>query len=127
MGIFTKVKQLFYSTTNTYEQIQIVGNNSSNVNQCGGDIIVNNIATEINPEVHNTNDDSPDYDMSIHINPDAMAWTKFFRECNPDCNVDDDIMLAWFANSMMAMHDFILNKGPINGDHAQYLLDNEEQ
>lgn len=46
-----------------------------------------------------------DYDMSIHTNPDAMAWTKFFREMNPDCNVDDDVMLGWFSNAMMAMHD----------------------
>lgn len=52
-----------------------------------------------------------DYDMSIHINPDAMAWVQFFRECNPDCNVDDDLMLGWFSNAMMAMHDHILG-GP---------------
>lgn len=49
-----------------------------------------------------------DYDMSIHTNPDAMAWTNFFRKCNPDCNVPDDIMLGWFANAMMAMHDHLL-------------------
>lgn len=45
------------------------------------------------------------YDMSIHSNPDAAAWTKFFREKNPDCNVDDQTMFGWFANAMMAMHD----------------------
>jgi hypothetical protein len=66
-----------------------------------------------------------DYDMSTHTNPDAMAWTKLFREKNPDCNVPDDIMLGWFANAMMAMHDHILKPGPLNGDHAQYLLDIE--
>ena len=33
-------------------------------------------------------------------------------------------MTAWFANAMMAMHDHLVLKGnPINGDHAQYLLD----
>lgn len=47
------------------------------------------------------------YDMSIHTNPDAMAWTKFFREQNPDCNVPDDVMLGWFANAMMAMRDHL--------------------
>lgn len=47
------------------------------------------------------------YDMNIHTNPDAMAWAKFFRECNPDCNVEDDVMLGWFANAMMAMHDHL--------------------
>lgn len=65
-----------------------------------------------------------DYDLSIHHNPDAMAWTKFFRETNPDCNVPDDVMHTWFCNAMMAMHDHLVLKGnPINGDHAQYLLD----
>ena len=64
-----------------------------------------------------------DYDMSIHTNPDAMAWTKFFRECNPDCNISDDLMLTWFANSMMAMHDHIKGVKVLNGDHAQFLVD----
>ena len=67
-----------------------------------------------------------DYDMTIHTNPDAMVWTKFFRELNPECNVSDDAMLGWFANAMMAMHDHSVYKGaPINGDHAQYLMDKE--
>ena len=48
-----------------------------------------------------------DYDLSIHTNPDAHAWAKFFRECNPDCNVPDDLMASWFANAMMAMHDHL--------------------
>lgn len=51
-------------------------------------------------------------DLSIHTNPDAMTWVKFFRECNPDCNVPDDIMFGWFANAMMAMHDYIKG-GPV--------------
>lgn len=52
--------------------------------------------------------DSPlPYDMSIHTNPDARAWVKFFRESNPDCNVPDDVMFGWFVNAMMAMHDHI--------------------
>lgn len=63
-----------------------------------------------------------DYDMSIHHNPDARAWVKFFRETFPDCNVPDDVMLGWFANAMMAMHDYLCGV-PINGDHAQYMLE----
>jgi hypothetical protein len=51
-----------------------------------------------------------DYDMSIHTNPDAAAWTKFFREKNPECNVLDDVMLGWFANAMMAMFDYMNSK-----------------
>lgn len=54
-----------------------------------------------------------DYDMSIHTNPDATAWVKFFRECNPDCNVPDDLMFTWFANAMMAMHDHLTGQGPV--------------
>jgi hypothetical protein len=47
------------------------------------------------------------YDMSIHTNPDAMAWAKFFCEQNPDCGLDDGVMVGWFANAMMAMHDHL--------------------
>lgn len=65
--------------------------------------------------------------MNIHINPDAQAWTKYFRECNPECNIPDDIMLGWFANAMMAMHDHLTGEYPINGDHAQYILDKESE
>jgi hypothetical protein len=46
-----------------------------------------------------------DYDMSIHTNPDARAWAKFFMETNPESNVPEDVMVTWFANAMMAMHD----------------------
>lgn len=64
-------------------------------------------------------------DLTIHTNQDAMAWTKYFRECSPECNVSDDLMLTWFSNAMMAMHDHLMLKGnPINGDHAQHIIDN---
>lgn len=46
-----------------------------------------------------------DYDMSIHSNPDARAWAAFFMKCNPESNVPEDLMVSWFANAMMAMHD----------------------
>ena len=56
-----------------------------------------------------------DYDMSIHSNPDARAWAKFFcrtfivqhRDGYLTRPVDDDVelMTTWFANAMMAMHD----------------------
>lgn len=48
-----------------------------------------------------------DYDMSIHTNPDAAAWAKFFMEMNPNCGIEEDVMIGWFANAMMAMHDHI--------------------
>lgn len=67
-----------------------------------------------------------DYDLSIHSNPDAQAWAQFFMKTmkeNPDHVIDEELMIGWFANAMMAMHDFIKKPGPINGDHAQHLLD----
>lgn len=51
-----------------------------------------------------------DYDMSIHNNPDAAAWARFYVECRdkyegPGRFDDEDNMRGWFANAMMAMHD----------------------
>jgi hypothetical protein len=51
-----------------------------------------------------------DYDMSIHTNPDAAAWAKFFIETwerlgKPQ--YEEDVMIGWFANAMMAMHDYL--------------------
>lgn len=53
-----------------------------------------------------------DYDLSIHHNPDASAWAKFFMETKekvestqPDEFVTEDNMIGWFANAMMAMYD----------------------
>lgn len=69
------------------------------------------------------------YDLSIHTNPDAQAWAKFFmtiQNDNPGRVLDEEIMIGWFANAMMAMHDHLILKGaPINGDHAEYLLSKE--
>lgn len=46
-----------------------------------------------------------DYDKSIHTNPDAMAWAELYKETFPES--DKELMLVWFANAMMAMHDHI--------------------
>jgi len=54
-----------------------------------------------------------DYDMSIHTNPDAQAWAKFFREVNPDSPHDEGVMIGWFANAMMAMHDHLTGQAPV--------------
>jgi hypothetical protein len=64
-----------------------------------------------------------DYDMSIHRNPDAMAWVKFFREKNPDCNVPDDLMLSWFSNAMMAMHDHLQGIRFLCGDQIAHEIE----
>lgn len=68
------------------------------------------------------------YDMSIHSNPDARAWAKFFMKTIDENEVviDEELMIGWFANAMMAMHDHLmLNGNPINGDHAEYLMNQE--
>lgn len=51
-----------------------------------------------------------EYDMSIHANPDARAWAKFFIETYDKASdkpgfISEDNMIGWFANAMMAMHD----------------------
>jgi hypothetical protein len=51
-----------------------------------------------------------DYDMSIHTNPDARAWAKFYtdtrnKSSDPTNFDDEENMIGWFANAMMAMHD----------------------
>jgi hypothetical protein len=67
-----------------------------------------------------------DYDMSIHTNPDAQSWAKFFikTQIHTGFTIDEELMTGWFANAMMAMHDHLLLKGqPINGDHAAFLME----
>ena len=53
-----------------------------------------------------------DYDMSIHTNPSGQAWAKFFMETKAKSNwaidqINEELMIGWFANAMMAMHDHI--------------------
>ena len=53
--------------------------------------------------------DWSNYDLSIHTNPDARAWAKFFMECYANYKepLDEAQMISWCANAMMAMHDHI--------------------
>lgn len=64
-----------------------------------------------------------EWDYSLHTNPSAQAWAEAFSKMYPTCNVRHDVMIGWFANAMMAMHDYLKGGGPINGDHAQFLQD----
>jgi hypothetical protein len=63
-----------------------------------------------------------DYDRSIHANPDAHAWAKLFCETFPGS--DEGLMIGWFANAMMAMHDHIkqtdlvVKEEPIKKEHG---------
>lgn len=75
--------------------------------------------TEIIPERNDEmSETAMEYDMSIHRNPDAMAWAKFYTECkarspDPTSFDSEDNMLGWFANAMMAMHDHVTGQGPV--------------
>jgi len=63
------------------------------------------------PTVDDAWEPSPvDYDREIHSNPDAQAWADFFVATFPKLESKRDLMLAWFANAMMAMHDHIKSK-----------------
>lgn len=53
-----------------------------------------------------------DYDKSIHSNPDAQAWARFFIDTIAEQSwriedIDEGLMTGWFANAMMAMHDHV--------------------
>lgn len=59
-----------------------------------------------------------EYDMNIHQNPDARAWAKFYAETktkseNPSDFDNEENMIGWFANAMMAMHDHITGQHPV--------------
>jgi hypothetical protein len=56
-----------------------------------------------------------EYCKSIHSNPDAQAWAKFFIETLKEQgwkleHIDEGLMIGWFAGAMMAMHDHIEQK-----------------
>jgi hypothetical protein len=51
-------------------------------------------------------------ELTIHSNPDAQAWAKYFIHKKEEKNwqiedIDESLMTAWFANAMMAMHDHL--------------------
>lgn len=41
-----------------------------------------------------------------------MAWADFFVATFPGLADKHDLMLGWFANAMMAMHDFLKSEQP---------------
>lgn len=51
-----------------------------------------------------------EYDRAIHHNPDAKAWADLFVQTFPAQADRHELMLAWFANAMMAMHDHLAQK-----------------
>ena len=62
-----------------------------------------------------------DYDLSIHQNPDAKVWARFFIQTMEEKSwslddIDEEFMIGWFANAMMAMHDHIYTKQLLEHD-----------
>lgn len=51
-----------------------------------------------------------EYDRAIHHNPDAKAWADLFVQTFPAQADQHELMLGWFANAMMAMHDHLAQK-----------------
>jgi hypothetical protein len=63
-----------------------------------------------------------------HCGMDASKWASEFRKTAIALgysDMDEGWLIGWFANAIMNTHDIVLNVGPLNGDHAQYLLDKE--
>lgn len=49
-----------------------------------------------------------DYDAIRSCGCDATKWSAWFCQCAKlrGEDADEDLMTTWFANAMMAMHDF---------------------
>lgn len=67
--------------------------------------------TDYDKRIHG-NPDAAAWAKNIHSNPDAAAWAKFFvdtialRRLRLE-DIDESLMIGWFANAMMAMHDHV--------------------
>jgi hypothetical protein len=63
-------------------------------------------------------------DMLHRLGIDGKKWAQEFRQTAIKLGyseMDEDWLHTWFANAIMAGYDY--NRGPINGDHAQFLID----
>lgn len=63
------------------------------------------------------------YDPSIHSNPDAKAWADFFVAVFPGQADKHELMIGWFANAMMAMHDHLKAQQPAHVSVPMDLLE----
>ena len=72
-------------------------------------------------EIDYTKMDGPQ--LLAAVGSDAMKWATAFCQHQPDCGIDESVMVTWFANAIMNDRD--TRDGVIhNGDHMQYLIDN---
>lgn len=66
-------------------------------------------------------------DLLQRLGIDGAKWAKEFRETAVRLgysDMDEGWLIGWFANAIMAGFDHC--KGPLNGDHAQFVLDKEK-
>lgn len=63
-----------------------------------------------------------DYDHSIHTNPDAKSWADLFAATFPGLADKHELMITWFANAMMAMHDYLKAQQPQSAEAVAYVL-----
>jgi hypothetical protein len=64
-----------------------------------------------------------------HCRDDAQKWAQAFNQHAVKLGyqeMDEGWLIAWFANAIESSHDLRTNRGPLCGDHAQYLLDKAE-
>lgn len=59
-------------------------------------------------------------DFVTRLGVDGKAWAEEMALCFPTLSADD--LLGWCCNMIMAGYDHARGV-PINGDHAQYLID----
>ena len=63
-----------------------------------------------------------DADLLHEMGQDAMKWAEAFCQKHPDANVNEGLMVSWFASAIM--HALDTERGTItNGEYAQYLQD----
>lgn len=62
-------------------------------------------------------------EMYTALGADADKWAVAFCQFNP--GADREMMRGWFVNAMMAMHDH--GRGPISGDHAQFIIEHNKR
>lgn len=66
-------------------------------------VILNGDHAEFEMEHANTPvEQRPDWPLPSF---NARDWAKAFLECNPNCGVDEDTMIGWFANALMRGYD----------------------
>jgi hypothetical protein len=77
-------------------------------------------------DAHAEEIDDKEPPLSLHNDPSALRWAKEFAKYNS--SIDEEIMVSWFANAMMAMHDHVhdaYNKREVNNNWV-YVLSNAQ-